>query len=80
MAGVGKAIKVDQPGNLRFVDEVPDDVRTDETGAAGEEQIHVYGYKFTRLQSRKLARRSWALASRELRSCCISVLQVATSD
>ncbi len=40
MSGIGQAIKVNKPGNLRFLKDVPNQVRADEAGAPGNQQIH----------------------------------------
>ena len=41
MAGVGQAIQVDQLADFRAVNDVMDQVRSDESGAACDQQVHV---------------------------------------
>ena len=38
---VGEAVEIHQPRDLREIDDVLDQVRSDETRAAGDEKIHV---------------------------------------
>ena len=40
VTGVGEAIEVDQPLDLRPVDDVMDEIGADEAGAAGDEEVH----------------------------------------
>src|SRR6185369_10889920 len=41
MAGISQAIQIDQPFDLRPVYDVLDQIRSDESGAAGDEQVQV---------------------------------------
>ena len=47
VAGVGEAVQIDQARDLRALDDLMDDVRADETGAAGEQEVHAkqWGWK-----------------------------------
>ena len=40
MSGVSEAIEIDQMGDFGPVDDVANEIRADETGAAGDEEVH----------------------------------------
>jgi hypothetical protein len=43
-ARIGQAIQVDEPGYPRIVNDLMNEVGADETGAAGDKQIHDCGF------------------------------------
>ena len=47
VASVSEAVQVDQARDLRALDDLMDDVRADEAGAAGEQEVHAkqWGWK-----------------------------------
>ena len=47
MAGVGKAIEIDEPFDFGPVDYMMDNIRADKTGAAGDEQIHSFNCRLS---------------------------------
>ena len=40
MPGIGEAVEIDQLGDFRLVDDMPDEVRADKTGTACDEKVH----------------------------------------
>jgi hypothetical protein len=53
MAGISKAIQIDQPRDFRPVNDVMDQVRADEARAAGDKQIHIFNRSFN-LETKRL--------------------------
>ena len=41
MAGIGEAVEIDEPGDLRPVDDVANEIGADESGAACDQKVHV---------------------------------------
>jgi hypothetical protein len=48
--GVGEAIEIHEAFDFRFVDQPPNDIRSDETSAAAHQQIHVSAEKAEKLK------------------------------
>ncbi len=40
MPGISEAVEIDQPSDFRLVDDMPDEVRADETSPACDQEIH----------------------------------------